>query len=413
MIKPWSQERSLILLFVLHLGLALLVQDVSDPRMPFQLTVSPPFVSRYTAHNMTLRCDRNPDVQTKMVEVSRIRILKQSTSGWDLVAEKRDIVSSPTVSGTALASASITSDISNVFLQVIWDKIEDDNFGVFKCYTMGFDAKANPVTESSTEVNIHEFHNVIGHVVGISNKAHRTMGDLKNSTVNEISQLKKKLNKFSTILESLIQWPGGYYGLLKPKTGCPVDLAFYGGTHKFHKIHSESQSSSDPSNSHSSVFPDDTISSEGGNKFLTLEFCEVTRQLNTSSWPQGSFCIHKLIHQSCPTGFDEGYVYVDAEDTDNAGEARNNVALNPSDPRFHFCCQNSGSASNSIQLPTGSAFLLYRFGGECQSVQGMSVSEEFIQINSEDSGNVDSVSGSHPDVDRPGSVIKFHLCYYK
>ncbi|KAK3765074.1 hypothetical protein RRG08_028497 [Elysia crispata] len=98
MIQPWSQESSLILLFVLHLGLAIPVQNVSDPRMPFQLTVSPPFVSRYTAQNMTLRCDRNPDVQTKMAEVSRIRILKQSTSGWDLVAEKRDIVSSPIVS---------------------------------------------------------------------------------------------------------------------------------------------------------------------------------------------------------------------------------------------------------------------------------------------------------------------------
>ncbi|KAK3781125.1 hypothetical protein RRG08_037582 [Elysia crispata] len=413
MIQPWSQESSLILLLVLHLGLALPVQDVSDQGMPLQLTVSPPFVSRYTAQNMTLRCDRNPDVQTEMAEVSRIRILKQSTSGWDLVAEKRDIVSSPTVSGTALASAIITGDISNVFLQVIWDKVDDDNFGVFKCYAMGFDVIANPVTESSTEVDIHEFHNVIGHVVDISNKAHRTMGDLKNSTVDEISQLKKTLNKVSTFLDSLILWPGGYYGLLKPKTGCPVDLAFFGGNRKFHKIHSESQSSSDPSNSHSSVFPDDTISSEGRNKFFTMEFCEVTRQFNPSSWPQGSFCIHKLLHQSCPAGFDEGYVNVDAEDTDNAGEARNNVALGASNPRLYFCCQNSGSASDSIQLPTGSAFLLYRFGGECQSVQGMSVSEEFIQINSEDSSNYDLVSGSHPDVNRPGSVIKFYLCYYK
>ena len=312
-----------------------------------------------------------------------------------------------------MASASITSDISNVFLQVIWDKIDDDNFGVFKCYAMGFDVIANPVTESSTEVDIHEFHNVIGHVVDISNKAHRTMGDLKNSTVDEISQLKKKLNKFSTILESLIQWPGGYYGLLKPKTGCPVDLAFFGGTHKFHKIHTESQSSSDPSNSHSSVFPDNTISSEGGNKFLTLEFCEVTRQLNTSSWPKGSFCIHKLIHQCCPADFEESYVKADAEDTNHAGEARNNVAIYSHGPNFYFCCQNSGSASDPIQLLTGSAFLLYRFGGECQSVQGMSVSEEFVQINTEDSSNYDLVSGSHPDVDRPGSVIKFHLCCYK
>ena len=140
---------------------------------------------------MTLRCDRNLDVQTEMAKVSRIRILKQSTSGWDLVAEKRDNEDTTTVSRTASTSAIITGDISNVFLKVIWDKVDDDNFGVFKCYAMGFDAKANPVTENSAEVDIREFHKVIRHVVDISNKAHRKIGDLKKSTADEISQLKK------------------------------------------------------------------------------------------------------------------------------------------------------------------------------------------------------------------------------
>ena len=404
---------SFLIFLVSHLGLALPIQDVSHSEMPFRLTVTPEFVSRHTTNNMTLRCERNLSVQTKMVEIFRIRILKQSASGWDLIAEKRDNVDFPTVTGAAVASANISGDITNVFLQATWDNIENDSFGVFTCYAMGFDVKAYPVMESSAEIDVHETQSLVAHAGGLSNATHSKLEDLVKWNIDEISELKRNLNRVNIFLDSLTQWPGGYYALLQPKTGCPVDLAFFGGTHKFHKIHTESQSSSDKSDIYSSVFSSKTLSSQGNNNFFNLEFCEVTRQFNKSNWPQGSFCIHKVHHYSCPSGFTDGRVYIDTENIDPSGDARNNVADTVHDPYFYFCCQDGGLASDPIQLPTSSPFLLYRYGGECQSVQGMSVSEEFIQINTELYRNDDSVYVTHPDVDRPGSVIKFHLCYYK
>ena len=412
MIKHWPQENFLIVLCVLHLGLALPVMDVSDPGMPFQLTVTPAFANRFTTNNMTLRCERNPSVQTKMAEISRMRILKQSYPGWDLIAEKRDILSSPTVSVDATASASVTSDIANIFLQVTWDNIDRDNFGVYKCEVMGFHLNAAAAMESSGTIQVDEGNNLVAHVLGISKDAQQHMEEIQKSTDTKIARLQKGLSEVKTFLSSLTQWPGGYYALLQPKTGCPVDLAFFGGTHKFHKIHTETQYSTNETNRYSYIFSSMISNSEGGQNFFTMEFCEVTKQFNRSSWPQGVFCIHGVQHKPCPFGFDYGRAYLDTENSDPSGEARNNVASGPNNIHLYFCCQNSSSAREPIQLPTSSPFLLYRYGGECQSVQGMSVSEEFIQINTEDSSNFDFVSGSHPDVDQPGSVMKFHLCYY-
>ena len=411
--KHRPQVIFLIFFSVLHLGLALPAQAVSDPGMPLQLIVTPATVNRYTTKNMILRCKRNPDVETKIVEIYRIRILKHYTSGWGLYAQQRIIDGIPFVAGSATVLASITGDISNAFLQLSWDNIEKDCFAAFKCEVTGFNNDGNFEIESSAEFKIHEINNWIGHVESISKDAHQKISEIKKSTGSKFVNLQKELGEVKTFLRSLTQWPGGYYALLQPRTGCPVDLAFFGGTRKYLKIHTESQSSSDTANSHSSILPATALSSEGANKFFTLEFCEVTRQFSTLSWPKGSFCINKILHKSCPTGFHHGIVKFDGEDTNKLGHSRSNVAESASDPILYFCCQFSGSASDPIQLPTGSAFLLYRYGGECQSVHGMSVSEEFVQIDTENSGNADSITGSHPDVDRPGTVIKLHLCYYK
>ena len=146
---------------------------------------------------------------------------------------------------------------------------------------------------------------------------------------------------------------------------------------------------------------------------MNLEFCEVTQQFNIARWPQGSFCVNKILHQDCPTGFSSGWVGLDSENTGAANERRTNVASGSlSHVYFRFCCQNSGSLTVPIQLPTSSPFLLYRYRGECQPVQGMRVSEEYIRFDTEDTDNGDGFSNFHPDVDMSGTAIKFHLCYY-
>ncbi|GFR84871.1 apextrin-like protein 1 [Elysia marginata] len=483
----------LAFLLVLHRGLTLPVRDVSDPSMPLQLIVTPALVNRYTAKKMSLRCEHNPSAPSKLVEIFVMRILKLSTSGWDLVAEQQKLLTSPTVTRNVTASANIGGDISEVFLQVTWDTIGPDCFGVFKCNVVGFDSDGDAVTEKSSTIEVQEFKNFIHHLIGLSMDTQEKMIDMENFTDTEISRLNSGLQRLSKFvktnhsaldsrlenlehritqkelsmdtemsqmqteikdnnvsvaslkteiitikndkirtiesgqlstetrvaeLETLLRsfhWPSGHYALLKPKTGCPIDLLPHHGTETYLKLHTQSQSSSDPSNSHSPAFPRDTKSTSGSNNFVTLQFCEVTKQIqsNTIRWPQGSFCINKLQSKSCPGGFTDGHVHFDTEDAGDYSEGTQTVANSNSNPYLYFCCQDSGSANTPIQLPTQSPFFLYRYGGVCQAVQGMSVSSEYIQINTEDSGNYDKLSNIHPDVYQPGSsVIKLKLCHY-
>ncbi|GFR78726.1 apextrin [Elysia marginata] len=354
-----------------------------------------------------------------------MRIVKQSTSGWDLVAEQRELLASPTVIENVTASANIRGAITDVFLEVTCNTIGPECFGVFKCQVMGFDHKDEVLTERSSTLEVYEFKNFIHHLIALSVDSQEKMLEMENFTDTEIARLnsgfqrlensveenKKRLSRLETMFP---RWPTGNYALLQPKDGCPADQVFSGGNQAFLKLHTQSQSSLDPPDSHSSAFPSDTKSTNDSKKFVTLKFCEVTKQqVDTVRWPQGSFCINKMIRKSCPTGFRDGRVQFDTEDTDHSSQSSTNVALIVGTPFLYFCCQNSTSANIPIQLPTHSSFLLYRYGGACQAVQGMSVSEEYVQINTEDGRNVDSLISSHPDIDQPGdSVIKLNLCYY-
>ena len=460
------QIRLLVSLLVLHRSLAFLNNDDPDPVETFQLTVTPAQVNRHTTDKMTLHCERNPKVKTEIDQMFTMRIAKQSKTGWSVVAEQRFAETSPRVEGNVTASSQLTGDISNVFLQVTWDSIEKENFGKYMCDVMGADINYNVVKENSSEVDIYEAKIPIDYFVVLSQKTHKMtmelketvnteipglkqsvadlktempslkseVGDLKTEIPSlksevgglkneipslksevgdlktEIPSLNKRLETLELFLGGLTKWPGGFYGLLQPKTGCPVDLAFFGGTHKFHKIHTDYSRSGH----YSSVLPSRTAFEADKKYFISLGFCEVTKPFNTARWPQGSFCINRIVHQPCPTGFSEGTVQFDAEDDDPTNEGRNNVVddYGGAHIRLSFCCQDSGSASVPIQLPTSSPFLLYRYGGACQAVQGMSVSEEVLKVDTEDDDNADRLYGKHPDVDQPGTSIKLYLCYY-
>ncbi|GFR98474.1 apextrin-like protein 2 [Elysia marginata] len=458
--------RMFLLLLIVHQSVGLFAEQRSRPGRPFQLVSILPLVNRDTASSMTLRCERNMDIRTEMAHIFRMRIVKKSASGWDLIAEKRDNEDKTTAMvGNLTASANVTGSVSNAFLETVWADVNKDTFGLFMCDVMGLDDSNQVVVEASTEVDILESELPTRYFESLSIKARDLLTALKEriesesqfcneslqnvkekmsilmdiqtsanyritgldksrSSIetsnlrlqNKMDSMQRSLRNVESRLDGLVQWPGGFYALLQPKTGCPVDLAFFGGTHKFHKIHTESQDSSDYRDSYTSdAFSSLTSFRTDSRNFVSIEFCEVTRQFNTVPWPQGSFCINKLYHKSCPGGFSSGYVRFDTEDKIPASEGRNNVALSDyyTNPKLHFCCQKTGPASTPVQLPTDSPFLLYRHGGMCQAVKDMDVSTQLLIFNTQDSGNSDSVNGSYPDVDvDPGSIIKFHLCYY-
>ena len=452
----------------------------------------------------------------------------------------------------------IDGPVSNVFLQVSWDKIGDNSFGFYRCDVMGFDTQSNTVMESTYDVDVHESHAPDGFFVDLTKQTEEKILDLKEITEdkivflkdevtnvkksvdtfeseqsifhNDVSALQSKqshvlydvsalqskqsdvqnriaaleskqsdlqidvatlkskksdfqndvatlqskqsdvqndvavlqskqsdvqndvavlqakqsscqnsisalraqlsslqnkydalmsreyssqqrLNTLGSFKDSLTQWPEGHYALLQPKTGCPVDLAFFSGTHRYQKIHTESDNNKD---SHSAVFPPTTKFFIGNQRFFTIELCESHGGFNSGrSWPRGSYCIHKLRHKSCPWPFIDGNVFFDTEDDDGSNEGRNNVAHSDQNLRLYFCCQNSGSARTPIQLPTETPFILYRKGGTCQAVKGMSASHHYFFVDTEDDNNQDDTHGTIPDVDRPGGRnFRFHLCYY-
>ena len=270
------QVALIVAVLVIHSSFVFLVTGVSTPETPFQLNVTPALVNRYTAKNMTLRCDHNPGVQTEISQVFRIRILKKSTSGWSLVAEQRDNENSPRVTGNLTASATVNSGVSGAFLQVSWLDVGEDNFGVYICEDLAFDISNRLASVPSLELDIHEFEFPTEYFESLSKETHDTVIALKKTTDSEIPSLKKdiigvhelvdtihqnqssilsQIDKFETNqsslkssvkeletrvssmqsslticetkLNSLTQWPEGFYALLQPKTGCPVDLAFF------------------------------------------------------------------------------------------------------------------------------------------------------------------------------------------
>ncbi|GFO47890.1 Apextrin-like protein 1 [Plakobranchus ocellatus] len=100
-------------------------------------------------------------------------------------------------------------------------------------------------------------------------------------------------------------------------------------------------------------------------------------------------------------------------DLENTNLVRDFTSQATTGSALYFCCMSSGSAQTPISLPTRSPFILYRLGGQCQEVAGMSVSLETIHIDTEDSANNDLVSGASPDIDiSDDNPTTIHLCYY-
>ena len=410
------QVSLLACMLVFHPALAQTVESISDPARPFQLTVSPALVNRYTSESMSLRCARTPGVETRMAHIFRMRIIKQTGSGWSVVAEQRDVDARPAVYGDMAAAGDLTGDVADAFLEMSWEQVADDNFGVYKCDIMGFDAQHNFIIERTAADDVQESDAPDEYLVKLSQETQEKVSDLKKATEVEIPLLKKQFlalkETCSRLESSLIQnkWPAGYYALAQPRTGCPYDLKFYSGTYQYQKIYTERYNTNDDA---SSAFSDLTVYTGGTKRFVALEFCEAKQQMNTISWPQGSFCVYKINYQPCPPNFNEGSVLLSSETWKAySGQGRNNVADGPFNPTIGFCCQSTVNPDVPIQLPTNSPFLLFRYGGECQAVEGMTVSEEFIQVDTEDNGNVDKFEGQYPDIDKGNTLPKFHLCYY-
>ncbi|XP_052089245.1 uncharacterized protein LOC127725986, partial [Mytilus californianus] len=208
------------------------------------------------------------------------------------------------------------------------------------------------------------------------------------------------------VIKIPITWPYGTYGLYHPKSGCPkAAFAWAEGWNR--------QDAEDHDNNNAwspGIHLDDSVRSDGKPIF---HFCIKTMNENTEykrDWPKGNYCILKK--GNCPQGFNVGSIKWDDEDHDNANSHDGTLPDGSygKDTTINFCCRNDGNYQTAILLPVDSPFYLLKYTSPCQEVFGMTVSEEFYKMDTEDHDNTDSSSGAHPYI---SSYPIQYFCYYE
>ncbi|KAK0047469.1 hypothetical protein Bpfe_023176 [Biomphalaria pfeifferi] len=131
----------------------------------------------------------------------------------------------------------------------------------------------------------------------------------------------------------------------------------------------------------------------------------------SSHWPIGSYCINR-VGRHCPAGFKSGGFRINEEKNYYSGTVGG--FLLETGPNFYlrFCCRADGSPTTPIILPNGSPFYLSKFGNLCQEVYGMTSTEEFIYLDTDDSSNEDMAFPPHPE-GFANNGFQMWMCYYK
>lgn len=237
-----------------------------------------------------------------------------------------------------------------------------------------------------------------------------------------ITELRSDLTNRSEVIDANIKllidsgflmiWPRGSYGLLQPSSGCPMQ----GGNiwqDGWLRIHTESTDRNKDEISKNSHLAESAMTRITRQNFLSLHFC-VKSDVNSTSpfWPSGSFCINKK--GNCPSGFSQGSLKWDEEDDGENMTKSFSGTLPDNEDNYsvlYFCCRGDNNPNIPIFLPKGDPFYLYRYGGKCQQVHGMKVTEEFVHFDTENDKNSDARAGVYPD----GTIndIRLELCYYE
>ncbi|GFS21605.1 apextrin [Elysia marginata] len=543
----WIVQALAVLLFTSYACSGAKAQQVTSSSAsvtPFRLTYTPTRVVAHVTRDVTVRCEYDSLSQTRLEKVNWVRMLKESSGRWQLVAEVRDVDTTPRKMLNVTASGRIGQDVRNTFLEVTWDVASEETYGTYKCEAIGFDKDTHGfAVELTSQVVIANENMTATDILDLLRNLERDVADIKDKTKeyeefmssfggnyadlnsghtgvayirNEIDtlhheidcvvanvssltgtvesvisnnstfatgavislntdvrQLKEKVKhldrivislnktseslakdvsdnkkdlssidkqigalenivhslseqvrsyqkKFENLSEEVSQlnercaavanasssdlstnvlndfskqhaWPRGKFALPRPSAGCPADLTFVGKG-------------------------DMSLTSPFQNGGRTnYYYCESSGAIERKDyWPQGSYCINKVFDSACPSGFASGrlnFSYADVKVYNRMGEYVSSV--------LEFCCRSSGSASANtpMVLPTESIFMLYRRGGQCQPVQGMSVktyTRMIVRVPPTCDPDVSVSSGAIPDVrystDCPMQLV---VCHYK
>ena len=123
------------------------------------------------------------------------------------------------------------------------------------------------------------------------------------------------------------------------------------------------------------------------------------------------WCIIYISH----TGFTEGYIRWDDEDSNNGNRRGGQIPDGRYDRNtvIYYCCRADGHATNPIILPTDSPFVLLKSNTDlCQYVRGMKVSSEWFSWDCEDSRPSNGVGGLLPPRSIVDRNVRVDYCYY-
>ncbi|XP_071095969.1 uncharacterized protein [Haliotis cracherodii] len=228
------------------------------------------------------------------------------------------------------------------------------------------------------------------------------------TALNAYPSLKKQQIGKDIDLRIPLIWPLGTYGLMQPKTGCPTGGASWAEGWNYEDLENTLTLNHASSGIHlRGSFPD-----KGNFKYY---FCMKGKPKVSDwdmDWPSGDYCILK--YGNCPSGFKDGYIQLDDNDVPNINKHGGTLPDGSfgKNTRIDFCCRDDALPTNPMYLPTEKPFFLFLYNRECQKVQGMTLTQEYLIYDTEDTSTRDHYGGAHPGIFHTGRKPGVHFCYY-
>lgn len=219
---------------------------------------------------------------------------------------------------------------------------------------------------------------------------------------------------YERLHHEVMYWPHGNYGLLKPKSGCPVDVEEeWSEGHRGHF-----------GNGHNYKSYDFDAYGEYEQVYFIQHFC-IRQQVDDLSimpryqtyWEPGKYCIFRK-KDVCPERFRPGLITMDDLDvTEELSTANGTLpdGIYSHDTSFYFCCRDDGKLDVPIVLPKERPFILFvdSSADKCQEVRGMSHTLEFFAFDDTDGNPKPATNGSIPMMKDGDNNTEIYFCHYK
>ena len=112
---------------------------------------------------------------------------------------------------------------------------------------------------------------------------------------------------------------------------------------------------------------------------------------------------------------ESGFIKWDDEDSNNRNLFSGQLPDGSygKDTKIEYCCRVDGNATNPINLPTDSPFVLLKANTHlCQKVNGMQVRSEFFRWDTEDNNPTSNKTGPVNAELNERKDVKVYYCYY-